>query len=70
MWWWRWWQGCGGGGGGREEEVCAKKRFQEDMGHCLRGEEVSQTFFNERSAKNKQAAISKRLPASVRRRHK
>ncbi|KAJ0827962.1 hypothetical protein HanRHA438_Chr17g0831811 [Helianthus annuus] len=58
MWWWRWWQGSGGGGGGRdvagggvEEEVCAKKRFQEDMGECLCGEEVSQTFFNERSAR-------------------
>ncbi|MFS7960764.1 hypothetical protein Hanom_Chr08g00706861 [Helianthus anomalus] len=57
MWWWRWWQGCGGeggGGGGRDvvvEVMAGKKRFQEDMGHCLRGEEVSQTFFNERSAR-------------------
>ncbi|KAJ0914692.1 hypothetical protein HanPSC8_Chr06g0241461 [Helianthus annuus] len=40
MWWWRWWK-----------KRSAKKRFQEDMESYQCGEEVSQTFFNERSAR-------------------
>ncbi|MFS7971548.1 hypothetical protein Hanom_Chr09g00834151 [Helianthus anomalus] len=66
MWWWRFGHGCGGRGGGRDVVVevvagmwwwrwwkkrSAKKRFQEDMESCLCGKEISQTFFNERSAR-------------------
>ncbi|MFS7982837.1 hypothetical protein Hanom_Chr11g00967461 [Helianthus anomalus] len=53
MWWWRWWK-----------KMSAKKRFQEDMGTCLCGEEVSQTFFNERSAR-KQTICSIQTSAHV-----
>ncbi|MFS7995195.1 hypothetical protein Hanom_Chr12g01115201 [Helianthus anomalus] len=52
MWWWRWWK-----------KRSAKKRFQEDMESCLYGEEVSQTFFNERSARKR---TSCRLQTSAR----
>ncbi|MFS8019918.1 hypothetical protein Hanom_Chr15g01409321 [Helianthus anomalus] len=74
MWWWRWWwQGCGGGGGAGMwwwrwwrwwKKRSAKKRFQEDMESCLCGEEVSQTFFNERSAR-KQTSCGLQTSARV-----
>ncbi|KAJ0860581.1 hypothetical protein HanRHA438_Chr13g0625211 [Helianthus annuus] len=42
----------------------------EEDGTYLLGEEVSQTFFNERSARKQTSCNIKRLRASARRRHK
>ncbi|KAJ0937939.1 hypothetical protein HanRHA438_Chr03g0147471 [Helianthus annuus] len=53
MWWWWWWK-----------KRSAKKRFQEDMESRLCGEEVSQTFFNERSAR-KQTSCGLQTSARV-----
>ncbi|MFS7957381.1 hypothetical protein Hanom_Chr07g00665731 [Helianthus anomalus] len=52
MWWWRWWRDVVVEVvAGMWKKRSAKKRFQEDIESCMCGEEVSQTLFNERSAR-------------------
>ncbi|KAJ0520584.1 hypothetical protein HanIR_Chr10g0461021 [Helianthus annuus] len=77
MWWWWWWQGCGGGGGGgggRDvvvEVVAGKKRSMPRRGSkktwvivCV-VKRSRRPFLMKGLRENKQAATSKRLPASA-----
>ncbi|MFS8020009.1 hypothetical protein Hanom_Chr15g01410531 [Helianthus anomalus] len=73
MWWWRWrwWRGCGGGGGeeglcGEEVDVCVAQTWDNV---CL-VKKSRRPFLMKGLRENKQAATSKRLRASARRRHK
>ncbi|KAJ0836184.1 hypothetical protein HanRHA438_Chr16g0764061 [Helianthus annuus] len=65
---WRWWRSGGGGGAVVSEvQVVARrgKRLRgEDLGPCLLQEEVSHTFFNERSAR-KQTSYRHQTSARV-----
>ncbi|KAJ0584579.1 hypothetical protein HanRHA438_Chr05g0224051 [Helianthus annuus] len=77
MWWWRWRQGCGGGGGGRDVGVEVwKKRSVPRRGSKKTWVNVCvvkrsrRPFLMKGLLENKQAADSKPLRASARRRHK
>ncbi|MFS7981962.1 hypothetical protein Hanom_Chr10g00957171 [Helianthus anomalus] len=68
MWWWRWWQGCGGGGGGRRG--LPRRGSKKTWNHVCVVKRSHRLFLMKGLRENKQAADSKPLCASARRRHK
>ncbi|MFS7937493.1 hypothetical protein Hanom_Chr05g00428201 [Helianthus anomalus] len=65
---WRWWQGCGGGGGGRRG--LPRRVSKKTWNHVCVVKRSRGPFLMKGLRENKQAADSKPLRASARRRHK
>ncbi|MFS7910621.1 hypothetical protein Hanom_Chr02g00108401 [Helianthus anomalus] len=68
MWWRRWWQGCSGGGCGRRG--LPKRGSKKTWNHVCVVKRSRRPFLMKGLRENKQAADSKPLCASARRRHK